>query len=82
MQDFGNGNTADPKNLADFIKWGIEKYPAKNYWLVISDHGDAWTGSLRFAPLSAPRADKVHAPGGHPLRDSPPEPPDPGATPS
>ena len=47
VEDFGDGNTADPKNLSDFIKWGIEKYPAKNYWLVISDHGDAWRGACR-----------------------------------
>lgn len=47
VEDFGDGDTADPKKLADFIKWGIEKYPAKNYWLVISDHGDAWRGACR-----------------------------------
>jgi len=47
VKDFGDGDTAAPKNLADFIQWGIEKYPAKNYWLVISDHGDAWRGACR-----------------------------------
>lgn len=46
-QDLGSADSAAPKNLADFIRWGIEKYPAKNYWLVISDHGDAWKGACR-----------------------------------
>ena len=39
-------NMSDPKNLADFVEWGVKNYPAENYWLVISDHGDAWKGAL------------------------------------
>ncbi len=39
-------NMSDPQNLADFVEWGIKNYPAENYWLVISDHGDAWKGAL------------------------------------
>ncbi|MCW5868074.1 MAG: hypothetical protein KIS61_12505 [Candidatus Eremiobacteraeota bacterium] len=39
-------NMSDPKNLADFVEWGIKNYPAENYWLVLSDHGDAWKGAL------------------------------------
>ena len=46
-QDLGSADSAAPKNLADFVRWGMEKYPAKNYWLVISDHGDAWKGACR-----------------------------------
>ncbi|MBD3309504.1 hypothetical protein GF348_24205 [candidate division KSB3 bacterium] len=35
-------NTGDPKNLTDFIVWGIENYPAKNYALVLWNHGTGW----------------------------------------
>lgn len=30
---------ADPETLADFIRWGVEKYPARKYALVLWDHG-------------------------------------------
>ena len=35
----------DPKNLADFIKWGVKNYPSEHVMLVISDHGGGWTGA-------------------------------------
>ena len=44
-QDFGDADMADPKNLSDFVRWGIKNFPAEKYWLVISDHGDAWKGA-------------------------------------
>lgn len=33
------------QKLAEFVQWGMEKYPAKHTWLVISGHGDAWHGA-------------------------------------
>ena len=45
--DLGDASMADPKNLSEFIQWGIKNYPAENYWLVISDHGDAWKGAAQ-----------------------------------
>lgn len=36
--DFG-----DPKNLVEFIKWGVKNYPAKKYILLLSDHGGGYT---------------------------------------
>ncbi len=30
---------ASPQTLADFIRWGAERYPAKKYALVLWDHG-------------------------------------------
>ncbi len=36
--DFG-----DPANLVDFIKWGVENYPAKKYILLLSDHGGGYS---------------------------------------
>lgn len=31
-------------NLADFIQWGITKFPADRYGLILWDHGGSWTG--------------------------------------
>lgn len=33
-------NMADPATLSDFIRWGVENYPAKKYALVLWGHGD------------------------------------------
>ena len=35
--DFG-----DPNNLVEFIKWGVENYPAEKYILLLSDHGGGY----------------------------------------
>ena len=32
-------NMGDSQTLADFLRWGIEAYPAENYGLVLWDHG-------------------------------------------
>ncbi|MEM7129089.1 MAG: 6-bladed beta-propeller [Chloroflexota bacterium] len=34
----------DPQTLIDFIKWGQQTYPAKNYYLSIANHGQAIHG--------------------------------------
>ncbi|MCE7870523.1 hypothetical protein DYH09_09125 [bacterium CPR1] len=44
-QDLGSADMADPRQMADFIKWGMANYPADHYMLVISDHGDGWKGA-------------------------------------
>ena len=44
-QELGQIDMADPKVLADFIKWGVKNYPAEHFCLIISDHGDAWKGA-------------------------------------
>ena len=46
LKDMGQVNMADPKELADFVEWGIKNYPAENYMLVMSDHGMGWFGAL------------------------------------
>jgi hypothetical protein len=30
--------------LRDFLVYGIRKFPAKKYWVVITGHGDGWNG--------------------------------------
>jgi len=44
VSDLGEINMADPKNLTDFVNWGISQYPAQHYFLVLWDHGDGWQG--------------------------------------
>ena len=35
-------NTGDPRELSDFIKWGMKEYPAQNTMLVLWGHGRGW----------------------------------------
>lgn len=46
-QDLGDLSMARPEALSDFIQWGMERYPAEHYWLVVSDHGEAWKGACQ-----------------------------------
>ena len=46
LGELGQIDMADPANLQDFVEWGVQNFPAKNYMLVISDHGMGWTGSI------------------------------------
>jgi hypothetical protein len=40
----------DPSTLKDFVSWGMMKYPAKHYMLVIMGHGGAWMGASAMSP--------------------------------
>ena len=42
VQDLGEVDMAAPESLASFIQWGMEKYPADHYLLVMWDHGRGW----------------------------------------
>lgn len=44
VEDLGEVNMGDPATLADFIAWGVERYPAERYALIIWDHGASWLG--------------------------------------
>ena len=35
-------NSADPIHLVDFIQWGMEKYPAEKYAVILWNHGAGW----------------------------------------
>lgn len=39
-------NMASPRTLEDFLRWGIQRYPAKRYLVVVQGHGSAWRRSL------------------------------------
>ncbi len=40
----GEQNMGDPAVLADFIRWGVQNYPANQYALVLWNHGAGWQG--------------------------------------
>lgn len=42
VADLGELNMGDEKVLRDFVRWGMDKYPAKKYFLVIWDHGQGY----------------------------------------
>jgi len=46
VKDLGKINMAEPKTLYDFIKWGMENYPAKNYMLIMGGHSFEYLGIL------------------------------------
>jgi hypothetical protein len=44
LDSLGIKDMSDPQTLRDFIKYGVEHYPAQHYMLIINDHGDGWRG--------------------------------------
>jgi hypothetical protein len=46
VENLGEADMGNPQTLLDFITWTIQKYPAKKYALVLSDHGGGWTGGF------------------------------------
>ena len=45
LEDIGEIDMSHPKELAKFIAWGAQKFPAKHYALVMGDHGNGWKGA-------------------------------------
>ena len=52
VEDLGNVDMGDYRTLESFLRWGMEKYPAKHYFLTVWDHGSGW----RFTPDKAKQA--------------------------
>lgn len=46
VEDLGQVNMAKPETLSDFIKWGMEKYPAEHYMVVMAGFGNGWSSNL------------------------------------
>jgi len=42
IQEVGETNTGDPRELVLFINWAMSEYPAKRYALVLWNHGSGW----------------------------------------
>ncbi len=35
-------------SLSDFLQWGVENYPAQNYWVIIWGHGLGWNQGFAY----------------------------------
>jgi hypothetical protein len=46
VADLGGKDMSNPATLTDFLTWGIKKYPAKHYLVVLMDHGGGWRGAF------------------------------------
>jgi len=46
LEDLGTINMSETGTLADFLSWGVKKYPAKKYMVVLMDHGAGWCGAM------------------------------------
>ncbi len=46
VEDMPYQNMASPDTLEDFLRWGIQRYPAQHYLVVVQGHGSAWKRSL------------------------------------
>ncbi|MFP4496772.1 MAG: clostripain-related cysteine peptidase [Vulcanimicrobiota bacterium] len=45
-ENLGKTNMAHPQSLKDFVSWGMKKFPAKHYMLILSGHGYGFIGSM------------------------------------
>ena len=50
VENLGEVDMGDGKVLADFVEWGMAKYPAKRFMLVIWDHGQGWRFEQAITP--------------------------------
>lgn len=44
--NIGTTDMASPTSLADFLKWGMSKYPAEHYAVVVGGHGAGFLGCV------------------------------------
>ncbi len=44
-EELPNQNHGAPSTLSDFLKWGMEHYPARRYMVVVGDHGKGFVGT-------------------------------------
>lgn len=42
IQDLGQVDMGDWKNLVAFVEWGVKNFPAKHYFIDVWDHGSGW----------------------------------------
>jgi len=45
IENLGTKDMSDKTTLQNFIRAGMENYPAEHYMLIIDDHGGGWRGS-------------------------------------
>ncbi|MEA5059739.1 MAG: clostripain-related cysteine peptidase [Candidatus Pelethousia sp.] len=54
LEEFGNVNMADPRQLLAFLQWGISSFPAAKYMLSLCGHSYQFVGLLTDYSLDAP----------------------------
>ncbi len=69
----GQGNSADPLMVADFVAWGQRAFPARRFALIIASHGLGWRGQAGARNSGAGHRDSLGA-GGGPLPGAMPRP--------
>lgn len=42
MQDMSPVDMGDYKQLVEFVRWGVQNYPAKKYMITVWNHGNGW----------------------------------------
>ncbi|MBI3543611.1 MAG: succinylglutamate desuccinylase/aspartoacylase family protein [Deltaproteobacteria bacterium] len=42
LEDLGAVDMGDYRTLVDFVKWGVDKFPAQKYFIDVWDHGTGW----------------------------------------
>ncbi len=42
VQSMGTVDMGDYRSLVEFVRWGVENYPAKHYMIDVWDHGGGW----------------------------------------
>ncbi len=42
VMDLKDNDMGDYHSLVDFVRWGVEKYPARHYFIAVWDHGSGW----------------------------------------
>ena len=42
VQSLKDRDMGDYHNLVDFVKWGVDNYPAKHYFVAVWNHGSGW----------------------------------------
>ncbi|MDQ7822498.1 MAG: clostripain-related cysteine peptidase [Candidatus Eremiobacteraeota bacterium] len=46
LENLGSTNMAHPQVLKDFISWGMKRFPAEHYAVILSGHGMGFIGSM------------------------------------
>jgi len=42
LDDLGEVDMGDPEELVAFVEWGLSRFPAQRYFVVLWDHGNDW----------------------------------------
>ncbi|MBU2574328.1 MAG: hypothetical protein KKH28_09665 [Elusimicrobia bacterium] len=48
LMEIAKSDMGDWKHFVEFTKWAQEKFPAKNYMLIVWNHGNGWSKDIRF----------------------------------